>query len=602
MCGIYGVFGDGEAAPALVEGLRRLAYRGYDSAGVATRVGASIEARRASGKLASLEALLVREPLGGGIGIGHTRRATHGRPTVSNAHPHVCGPVAVVHNGIIENHRELRGELEAEGHAFRGDTDSEVLPHLIHHYLDRGREPLAAVRAALAMVRGSYALGILIAGDEERLIAVRRGSPLVVGEGEDGLYLASDTSALGVAARRVTSLEEGNLALIDGSGPRLFDARGRTVRRLRRAVEHAAAPSTGGGERGGYRHYMLKEIHDQPGALGATLEGVEEGAAVDFANLDRLLLIGCGTSHYAAKVAKYWFERYADLPVEVDIASEFRYRSPPLHGGDAAIFISRSGETADTLAALRHVNRAERPTYAVVNAAESSMAREAEGVFLTRAGAEIGVASTKAFTSQLMVLAALAIKAGLVRERISEDEAGRLHWLLHEAPRRIADLLATEPFVAELAPVVSEAHNVLFLGRGALYPIALEGALKLKEVSYIHAEGYAAGELKHGPIALVDHHTPVVTLAPDDDLLEKCAANMQEVAARGGRVLLFGAPRAVSELKEQATAALTLPEVDPFIAPILYVVPLQLLAYHVAVARGTDVDQPRSPAKSVTVE
>ncbi|MFC1750000.1 glutamine--fructose-6-phosphate transaminase (isomerizing), partial [Pseudomonadota bacterium] len=547
MCGIFGVVGNGSATDVLIQGLHRLKYRGYDSAGVATQVNGAIQTRRASGKLQALEEVLQGQPLPGQVGIGHTRWATHGQPTVTNAHPHVCGPVAVVHNGIIENHRDLRDMLQAQGHHFKSQTDSEVIPHLIHHFLQQDMEPLDAVRTAVASLHGSYALGIMIAGLEEHLIAARRNSPLVIAEGHDGLYLASDAMAVRGTAQDVIYLEDNDIAVVSEAGIKTFCAEGYLANRLRETLNGGHSEV----DKGSYQHYMLKEIYEQPVAvkntLGQTVKLKDKSPqlnnnkdnenpwlksspsspentaddSVGFAAMNRLHIVACGTSYYAGAVAKYWFERYAKLPVELDIASEFRYRSTPLMKGDAALFISQSGETADTLAALGYVRKQGAEVLSIVNVPTSSIARESDGVFCTQAGPEIGVASTKAFTTQLSLLAEMAIRAGVEREVLSNEESDGLNKTLASVPRLIEIALHSNPLICEMAEQFQTANSALYLGRGHMFPIALEGALKLKEISYIHAEGYAAGELKHGPIALVDKDTPVVMLAPDDELAEK---------------------------------------------------------------------------------
>jgi len=605
MCGIIGIVGVSPAADRLVDSLRRLEYRGYDSAGVATVVDGGLYRRRAPGKLKNLDAVLSAEPLPGVTGIGHTRWATHGAPTTENAHPHIVGRVAVVHNGIIENFAELKAELQAEGRVFHSQTDTEVVAHLMDRALGRGLAPLDAFKATLDRLTGAYALCVLIAGEKPAILGARLGPPLVVGHGEGEMYLGSDAIAVGPFTHRVTYLEDGDYVLIDHDSALIFDQAGR---RANRPV-HTVAASAALVERGAYRHFMAKEIHEQPDACQHTLATYIDPVAMkarapggfNFADITRLQIVACGTAYFAGLTAKYLFERYAGLPVDVEIASEFRYRDPAISAGTMALAISQSGETADTLAALRWCKAQGLKTAALVNAHQSSMAREADLMWPTNAGPEIGVASTKAFTAQLSALSALTVAAGVQRGRIDAAEEARLVHLLMEAPRLIGEAIKLETKIKTLAYELAKATDVLYLGRGALYPLALEGALKLKEISYIHAEGYAAGELKHGPIALVDERTPVVVLAPTDALTEKTVSNMQEVAARGAPIVMVtdegGAAHAPT-----LTDVLIGPTCDPFIAPLVYAPPMQLLAYHVAVHKGTDVDQPRNLAKSVTVE
>ena len=606
MCGIVGILGRHEVAPLILEALKRLEYRGYDSAGVATLHAGRLGRRVALGKLIALSDTLVRDPIRGFAGIGHTRWATHGAPSEANAHPHVAGRVAVVHNGIIENFRDLRAELQAEGRVFGSETDTEVVAHLADRALGSGGDPLAAVRATLERLEGAFALVFLFEGRDDLMIAARKGSPLAVGFGDGEMYVGSDALALGPMTHRIAYLEEGDLALVTRTGAEVFDAAGRPVSReiVSTPLESISV------ERGHYKHFMAKEIHEQPtavaGALGHYLNAERTGVVVpgglDFAGVERVTLVACGTAHYACHVAKYWFERLARLSVEIEVASEFRYREPPVGAGSLGIFVSQSGETADTLAALRYMRAEGAAIVAVVNVATSTIARESDFALPILAGPEIGVASTKAFTCQLTVLAALAVAAGRARARIDAAEEARLAGILGSLPGLLAQALALEPAIAEIARDIARARDVLFLGRGAMYPLALEGALKLKEISYIHAEGYAAGELKHGPIALVDEDVPVVALAPSDALFGKTVSNIQEVMARGGRVALISDAAGVARGGDGVTHALALPACDPFAAPILYAVPVQLLAYHAAVLKGTDVDQPRNLAKSVTVE
>ncbi|GLK80603.1 glutamine--fructose-6-phosphate transaminase (isomerizing) [Methylopila turkensis] len=607
MCGIVGILGRAPVAPQLVDSLKRLEYRGYDSAGVATLDGGRIVRRRAEGKLRNLEASLDASPLDGAVGIGHTRWATHGAPTEANAHPHATDRVAVVHNGIIENFRELRAELEAEGATFQSQTDTEVVAHLASRELAAGASPRAAVQATLKRLRGAFALAFLFAGEDDLIIGARRGSPLAIGHGQGENYLGSDAIALAPFTDSVTYLEDGDWVALTRNAVEIFDESGATV--VRAGVRASAAAIVV--DKGNYRHFMAKEIAEQPEVVGHTLARfidmsagrirLPEGADVDFAKLDRLAISACGTAFYAGLVARYWFEKFARLPVDIDIASEFRYREPPLSPGGLALLISQSGETADTLATLRHCRAQGMRIGAVVNVPTSTIAREADLVFPTVAGVEVGVASTKAFTCQLAVLAALAIKAGRDRGVLSVEDETKLVSALVELPRLMAEALRLEPEIEKLATTFAKAQDVLYLGRGTSFPIALEGALKLKEISYIHAEGYAAGELKHGPIALVDESVPVVVLAPFDPLFEKTASNMQEVAARGGKIVLFTDAEGAAHAGD-AFAVLTLPTAYAFVSPMLYALPIQLLAYHTATFMGTDVDQPRNLAKSVTVE
>ncbi|MSP68252.1 MAG: glutamine--fructose-6-phosphate transaminase (isomerizing) [Alphaproteobacteria bacterium] len=607
MCGIVGVLGTREVAPLLIDSLRRLEYRGYDSAGVATLVNGHIQRRRAEGKLINLSNDLERNPLSGTTGIGHTRWATHGSPTERNAHPHATERVAVVHNGIIENFQPLRAELEAEGCVFETDTDTEVVAHLITVNLRAGMAPREATGAALARLEGAFALAILFSGENDLMIGARRGSPLAIGFGDGEMFLGSDAMALAPLTKRICYLDEGDWCEITRTGARVYDERGRPVER---EVKITALTGAAIGK-GNYRHFMLKEIYEQPAVIGDTLNSfyhpVERqiwlpALPFDFATIPRLTIIACGTSYYAGMVAKYWFEKIARLPVEIDIASEFRYRGATLPQGGVMIVISQSGETADTLAALRYGRQQKQHIVAIVNVPESSIAREADVVLRTHAGPEIGVASTKAFVTQLVVLACLAIASARARGAITQAEEARLSHALAEVPARAADVLHHDDRLQRLAQELATARDVLYIGRGPGYPIALEGALKLKEISYIHAEGYAAGELKHGPIALVDENTPVIVIAPSDELFDKTASNMQEVLARGAKVVFFSDKKGIAALGSRAAASIELPTVDPFVAPILYAIPVQLLAYHVAVAKGTDVDQPRNLAKSVTVE
>ena len=608
MCGIIGVTGPDQAAPHILDGLRRLEYRGYDSAGLATLANGLIEVRRAEGKLAELERLVAERPVSGTVGIGHTRWATHGEPSETNAHPHAAGRVAVVHNGIIENYRELRAALEAEGRELASDTDTEVVPHLIDSHMERGLDPEAATAATLAQLEGAFALAIVFAGHAGLLIGARRGSPLAIGHAEDATYLASDALALAPFARRISYLEEGDWTVLRPGDVAIRDAGGRAVQRPESITAHDGAMIG----KGNYRHYMLKEIYEQPSAIGDTVgayysPGAERVAlpTLPFAleDVERVTVVACGTSYYAGLAARYWIEQTARVPVEIDIASEFRYRAPPLKGdGGVALFISQSGETADTLAALRFAHEAGAPTAAVVNVRESTMAREADAVLPTYAGVEIGVASTKAFTTQLVTLACFAIALARARGAIDAAEEARLADALAHVPAHAADVLGHDERILALAETLREARTVLYIGRGTGYAIAMEGALKLKELSYIHAEGFAAGEMKHGPIALIDRGVPVIVVAPPGPLFDKTASNLREAAARGAHIVVISDEAGCEALAELAADTIALPSLDPFVAPILYAIPVQLIAYHVAVLKGTDVDQPRNLAKSVTVE
>ncbi len=608
MCGIVGILGQAPVSERLVDSLKRLEYRGYDSTGVATLDGDRLERRRAQGKLKNLEARLRAEPLGGTTGIGHTRWATHGKPTEHNAHPHATERVAVVHNGIIENFRELRRELEGQGARFASDTDTEVVAHLVNSYLLKGYSPQDAVSASLPRLRGAFALAFLFKGHGDLLIGARRGSPLAVGYGNGETYLGSDAIALAPFTDTISYLEDGDWVALSRHGGVIHDAGG--------AVVHREVLKSGASsfliDKANYRHFMAKEIHQQPEVARHTLAHYADMAAeritlpgklpFHFNDIGRVTITACGTASYAGIIAKYWFERLARIPVEVDIASEFRYREAPLRKGDLAIFISQSGETADTLAALRYAKEQGAHTASVVNVPTSTIARESETVLPTLAGPEIGVASTKAFTCQLMVLGALAVAAGTARGELSGIEERELVKGLIEVPRLMAAALGTEPQIEKLAREIARSRDVLYLGRGTGFPLALEGALKLKEISYIHAEGYAAGELKHGPIALIDENIPVVVIAPSDRLFEKTVSNMQEVAARGGRIILITDARGAAEATIKPAATIVLPDMAPTFAPMAYAIPIQLLAYHTAVVMGTDVDQPRNLAKSVTVE
>ncbi|MDJ0514152.1 MAG: glutamine--fructose-6-phosphate transaminase (isomerizing) [Methyloceanibacter sp.] len=606
MCGIVGVLGKGPVAELLVDALKRLEYRGYDSAGVAAVGARDIERRRAEGKLRNLEALLSSEPLAGHAGIGHTRWATHGKPSEANAHPHMTDDVAVVHNGIIENFRELKAELLAEGAAFTSDTDTEVIAHLITRELRDGKDPVAAVHKVLSHLQGAFALAMIFKGYDDLMIAARQGSPLAIGYGDGEMFVGSDAIALAPFTDNIAYLEDGDWAVITREGVTIHGRDGAIVDRT--VVKSAASGLVV--DKGNFRHFMAKEIHEQPEVVGHTLAHYLDLAnyqvdlpelPFDFAKINRLSLSACGTAFYACFVAKYWFERWAKLPVDVDIASEFRYREIAMEPGGAALFVSQSGETADTLASLRYCREQNQHVLSVVNVRESSIARESDGVLPTLGGPEIGVASTKAFTCQLTVLACLAIAAGKTRGTIGPELEAELVKALVEVPRHMAEILRDESAYEALAHSLSKARDVLYLGRGTSYPIALEGALKLKEISYIHAEGYAAGELKHGPIALIDESVPVIVIAPQDALFDKTVSNMQEVAAREGRIILVSdADPADAGCAVQT--ALAVPTVHPFVSPLVYAVPIQLIAYYTAVFMGTDVDQPRNLAKSVTVE
>ena len=607
MCGIVGVLGDHEAAPILVEALKRLEYRGYDSAGIATVNGGHLDRRRAVGKLVNLSDLLVHDPLPGKSGIGHTRWATHGAPSVVNAHPHQAGPVAVVHNGIIENFRELRAELAAKGFHFVTETDTETVALLVQSYMAEDNTPVEAARLTLGRLHGAFALAFLFDGEEDLLIAARKGSPLAIGHGDGEMFVGSDAIALAPLTDRITYLEEGDWAVLTRTSLEIRDATGNLVNRDMRRIEVDSARV----DKGGHKHFMAKEIAEQPSVIGEAIRHYMSadgnsvalpGDGLDFTAIDRLTMVACGTAFYACLTAKYWFEQLAQLPVEVDIASEFRYREPPITPRTVALFVSQSGETADTLAALRYCREKADQIVSVVNVPESSIARESDLALPILAGTEIGVASTKAFTCQLTVLLMLALKAAEQRGTITPDRLADLLAHLRALPNTLNHALDQNAATERAARKLAEASDVLFLGRGLMYPLALEGALKLKEISYIHAEAYASGELKHGPIALIDNALPVVVMAPRDALFEKTVSNMQEVLARGGKVLLITDAAGAAEAASDTWETIVLPQVDPVLAPILYAVPAQLLAYHTAIAKGTDVDQPRNLAKSVTVE
>ena len=608
MCGIVGIISNRQVTPLLIDGLKRLEYRGYDSAGVATLVDGKIERRRAKGKIVNLEKKIAENPLTGTIGIGHTRWATHGVPNEANAHPHATKHVAVVHNGIIENYRELRDELKELGHVFESETDTEVVVHLISQKIEEGLSAEEAVKQSLKRLKGAFALAIVFAGRNDIIIGARKGSPLAVGFGEGEMFLGSDALALAPLTQKIMYLEDGDWVVLTHSSATVYDENGGEVKRP--VVQSAASGAMIG--KGGYRHFMLKEIYEQPQVIGDTLNTMINqdmdtitlpNVPFDLKEMTRLTIVACGTSYYAGLVGKYWIESIARVPVDIDVASEFRSRRPVMEKGGVALFISQSGETADTLAALRYCKEQGQKIVSIVNVPTSTMSRESDCVLKTLAGPEIGVASTKAFTTQLTLLACFAIALGRAKGALSRSEESRLSRALVEVPSRAAAVLNNDQAIEKIAQnLMVPAHDVLYLGRGSSYPIALEGALKLKEISYIHAEGYAAGEMKHGPIALIDEGVPVVVVAPTDELFDKTISNMQEVLARGGKVVFFGDKDGVGTVKDRSAAAIVLPTVDPFVAPILYAIPVQLLAYHTAVAKGTDVDQPRNLAKSVTVE
>ena len=607
MCGIIGVVGRQDAVPLIMDGLRRLEYRGYDSAGIATLVDGRIDRRRAEGKLRNLDLRLTAEPLAGTIGIGHTRWATHGGPTERNAHPHATERVAVVHNGIIENYQELKAELLAKNRHFESQTDTEVIAHLVTDLLEQGLSPVDAAAAALKRLRGAFALLMLFGGAHPMLIAARQGPPLAIGYGNGEMFVASDAVALASLTSRVAYLHDGDWAVVTIDHATIYDADGTIIDRpiLQSSVSGIL---TGKGE---YRHYMLKEIHEQPAVIGDTLGSFTNEASgnvelgplpVDFATVPRITIVACGTAYYAGLVGKYWIEQIARMPVEIDVASEFRYRMAPMPPGGVALFISQSGETADTLEALRYCRAQGQTILSIINVVESTIARESDAVFYTKAGPEIGVASTKAFTTQLVVLACLTFAIAEAKGSITAKRAAEMAAALREAPSRVSEVLNHAHLIEALAHQIAQARDVLYFGRGTAYPLALEGALKLKEISYIHAEGYAAGEMKHGPIALIDEDVPVIVLVPRDALFDKTASNVQEAQARGGRILVVSDKAGIERLAPLSVGTIEMPAVDPFVSPILYAIPVQLLAYYVAVAKGTDVDQPRNLAKSVTVE
>ena len=607
MCGIIGIIGKDQVADRLVDGLKRMEYRGYDSAGVCTVQDGQLIRRRAEGKLANLVKELSSNPASGTVGIAHTRWATHGAPTTSNAHPHATGEVALVHNGIIENFKPLREALQARGRSFESETDTEVVAHLVSEQVEAGKSPTEAVQAVLPQLRGAFALAIAFRQHPDLLIGARLGSPLVVGYGEGETFLGSDALALAPLTQKIAYLDEGDWVVITREGAQIYDADNNPVEREITTSGVTAAAV----EKGNYRHFMQKEIFEQPTVVAQTLSSyirpLEQTVALpqmdfDLSKIDRITIVACGTSFYAGMVAKYWFETFARVPVDIDVASEFRYRDPVLQPGGLALFISQSGETADTLAALRHCKANGQTIAVVVNVPTSSMAREADLLLPTHAGPEIGVASTKAFTCQLAVLAALAAHLALKKGKLSEADEREIVKHLIEAPAALNAALAHDEDISKMAHLVAPARDVLYLGRGPDYPLALEGALKLKEISYIHAEGYASGEMKHGPIALIDEAVPVIVLAPSGPLFEKTVSNMHEVMARGGKVVLISDADGIAEAGDGCMATIEMPKVHPLIAPLVYAVPVQLLAYHVAVAKGTDVDQPRNLAKSVTVE
>jgi glucosamine--fructose-6-phosphate aminotransferase (isomerizing) len=606
MCGIIGIISSTPVSARLIESLKRLEYRGYDSAGIATREGHTIARRRAPGKIAALEAVLAADPLSGTIGIGHTRWATHGKPNEANAHPHAAGRVALVHNGIIENYAQLRTDLIAKGRAFESETDTEVVAHLIDAELELGRTPREAFFATLQKLHGAFSLAVIITGDEDVLLGARLGSPLVIGHGDHEMFLGSDALAVAPFTREITYLEEGDWCVLTRTGADVFDANGRSVTRAQKTVSAAAALV----EKGNYRHFMQKEIFEAPEAVSRTLSAYVDAVAghvalpgaVDFTSINRIQIVACGTAYYAGMVGKYLIERLSGLPVDLEIASEFRYRQPSVAADTLALAVSQSGETADTLAALKWCKAQGLKTAALVNVHESSMAREADMMWPTHAGPEIGVASTKAFAAQVAALTAIAVAAAHARGRIDDAQLGVLVQHLLEAPRLMIEALKVDGHVRSVAQDLLNARSVLYLGRGVMFPLMLEGALKLKELSYIHAEGFAAGELKHGPIALVDEHTPIVMLAPMDELFEKSASNLSEVVARGGRVVLISDTAGLAAAGDHSVARIEIPTCDTLIMPLVATPALHMLAYHVASLKGADVDQPRNLAKSVTVE
>lgn len=608
MCGIIGILGEKQAAPLLVEGLRRLEYRGYDSSGIATLDKNGITRLRAEGKLANLDKKLKSSPLAGTVGIGHTRWATHGLPNEKNAHPHASEHVAVVHNGIIENYAELKEELEQSQARFETDTDTEVIVHLVTHYLKQGMAPQDAANAAFKRLRGAFAVVMIFAGEHDLMIGTRQGTPLAVGYGDGEMFVASDSYALAPLTKKICFLEDGDRVKVTRAGATVYVNDNESVKREIRITAQSGA-STGKGE---YPHFMLKEIYEQPAVIGDTLNSfinpatgrvnIPDDILAAIVAAPRVTLVACGTAYYACMVAKYWFERVARIPCEIDVASEFRYREAPLPENGLAIFVSQSGETLDTLEALRYCKRQKQKILSIVNTIESTIERESDMVLHTLAGPEIGVASTKAFSTQITTLACMAFAAAREKKTIDVATLKEIGEELRRVPKIASEILQHDKDIESIARKIVDARDMLYLGRGGMYPLALEGALKMKEISYIHAEGYAAGEMKHGPIALIDANVPVVALAPSDALFEKTASNIQETIARGGKVLLISDEKGAKALKSQASWTITLGDVHSFIAPIVYAIPVQLLAYHVAVAKGTDVDQPRNLAKSVTVE
>jgi len=607
MCGIIGIIGKEDVADRLVDGLKRMEYRGYDSAGIATIYNGVLDRRRAEGKLVNLAKLLGQNPLAGHVGIAHTRWATHGGPTTSNAHPQMTAEVSLVHNGIIENFKSLREELLARGRSFESETDTEIVAHLVSEQVEAGKSPQDAVKAVLPRLRGAFALAILFRQHPDMLIGARLGSPLVVGYGDGETYLGSDALALAPLTQRISYLDEGDWVVVTRDGAQIYDAQNNPVER---AIVHSGV-SAAAVEKGPYRHFMLKEIYEQPVVVAQTLRSylrmIEEQVALpqmDFslADIERVVIIACGTASYVGMIGKYWIEQFARVPVEVDVASEYRYRDPVLPSGTLGVVVSQSGETADTLAALRHMKAAGVTTAGIINVPTSSMAREVDLLLPTHAGPEIGVASTKAFTCQIAVMAALSVNLARAKGKLTAADEAEIVRHLGEVPAALNAALAHDAEIEKMAPLIAQARDVLYLGRGPDYPMALEGALKLKEISYIHAEGYAAGEMKHGPIALIDENVPVIVIAPSGPLFEKTVSNMQEVRARGGKVVLISDADGIHEAGEGCLATIEMPVVHPLIAPLVYAVPVQLLAYHVACAKGTDVDQPRNLAKSVTVE
>ncbi len=609
MCGIFGIIGEKDVAPLLLEGLKRLEYRGYDSAGIASLSNGHIDRRRAQGKLTNLSQKLEESPLDGTVGIGHTRWATHGLPNERNAHPHANDKVAIVHNGIIENYITLKNELVEQGRVFETETDTEIIVHLVSHYMDQGQQPVDAANVAMDRLEGAYALVMIFAGHHDVMVGCRQGTPLAVGYGEGEMFVASDSYALAPLTKKICFLEDGDRVVVTRAGAQIFDHEKNEIKRAISITEQSGAVE-GKGE---YQHFMLKEIYEQPSVIGQTLNAyvnaatgkitVPEEVLKAITKAPRLTLIACGTAYYACMVAKYWFEQIARIPCEIDVASEFRYREAPMPEGGTALFISQSGETLDTLEALRYCKRSGQTILSIVNTIESTIERESDHVLHTLAGPEIGVASTKAFTTQLTTLACIALAVARAKGTIDEARESEMAEALRHVPTIAADILQHDEEISEIAKDMVEATDVLYLGRGSLYPIALEGALKLKEISYIHAEGYASGEMKHGPIALIDERVPVVVVAPaNDPLFEKNVSNIQETVARGGKIFLISDTKGAHALKEQLTWSVALGAVHPFVAPILYSIPVQLLAYHAAVIKGTDVDQPRNLAKSVTVE